>query len=265
MPDDTEQQDAEQHRQPLKIKIPSRSDKRLEVETDAGKHEGRIPLVVKSTVEHGNGPEHLQRSVAKPNEFHIVAGSSLVPEPGMLSSSNLNPACSAGADERAPKRARSKKKKSARKQRPSVLDAPRTTDPPQTLDKMTDCGIIAELDHDMDHTAAKVYESHVDGGLPPHAFTFDEAGEKAREEKGFPHDSTLSEYPVHSSFVSEKEPHASRLSRPKLPVIPPIWAQVRRIIYEEDSCYMAPSLDRKCASPSTTSGAIKVASIKLMT
>lgn len=251
-------------KQPLtiKLKIPPRHDKRLNAETNARKLGGRV--VVKPTVEHGasDGPEHRQRSATKSNAFPIVAGASLVPQPGILSSSNPNPTYSVGADERAPKRANPKKKLAR-----SGLNTSRTTDLSQTLDIITEYGIITELDYGMDHTAARVHESHVDKRLPPPAFTFNNAEEMDLEEEGYPYDSTLSEYPVLPSVIPDKEPRVSRLPRPKLPltVTPPIWAQVRQIVYEKDNCYMAPSLDRKCASPLTTSGVIKVVSIIPMT
>jgi hypothetical protein len=249
----------------IKLKIP-RGDKRLHAETNAGKLGGTV--VVKPTVEHGasDGPEHRQRSATKSNAFLIVPGASLVPKPGILSSSNPNPAYSVGADERAPKGA-NPKKKPARKRRHPGLNASRATDLFQTLDIITECGIVTEPDYGMDHTAARVHESHVDGRLPPPTFTFDNAEEMDLEEEGYPYDSTLSEYPVLPSVVSDEEQRVSRLLRPKLPVTvtPPIWAKVRRIVYEKDSCYMVPSLDRKCASPSTTSGVIKVVSISAMT
>jgi hypothetical protein len=246
----------------LTLKLRPRGDNLPKAKTKPG--QPRPVRLLLGAAEHGGlpaGPELLQHSVAKPNELHVAAGGSLVPEPGTLSCSNPNATCSVGGDERAPKRASTTTKKPARKRRRSVLNTPRRTDLSQTLEEMTEGRTITEPDPGMDHTAAIVHKSHVDGGLPLPAFTFDNAGEKVLEEDVYPYDSTFSEYPVLSSIGSEKEQQVSRLPRPKLPVTPPIWAQVRRIVCEKDSCYMAPSLDRKCASPLTTSGVIKVASI----
>jgi hypothetical protein len=218
--------------------------------------------VVEATVEHGgvpDGPEHRHHSVAEPNELHVVSGDSLVPEPGTLSGSNPNTTCSVGADEDAPKRASRTTKKPARKRRSFALNtSSRSTDASQTLGKMAEGRVITEPDQVVDHSAAEVPESRVDRrqSLPP--FTFDNVGEEVPEEQVDPCDCTLSDYPV---LGFEEEKHVSQSPKPLLPVTPPIWAQVRRIICRRDNCYMVPSLDRKCARPLTTSGAIKVASI----
>lgn len=248
----------------IMLKLRPRVDKFPEAETKTERLKQVRLLVSKGAVEHGSAsadPKLLQHSVAKPIEPHVAAGGSLVPDHGMLSSSDPNATCSVGGDERAPKRASTTTKKPARKRRRSVLNTPRRTDLSQTLDETTEGRNITEPDPGMDHTAAIVHKSHVDGRLPLPAFTFDDAREEVLEEEAYPYDSTFSEYPVLSSIGSEKEQQVSRLPRPKLPVTPPIWAQVRRIVCEKDSCHMAPSLDRKCASPLTTSGVIKVASI----
>jgi hypothetical protein len=247
-------------------KLRIRGGKCPQVKTNARKLGGKLQLVLRPTVEHGgvpDDPELLHHSVAKPNELHVAAGGSLVPEPGVLSCSNPNTTCSVGADERAPKKASKTTTKSARKRRPSALDTlpTRSTDLSQTPEKMTEGGTIIEMDHGMDRTAARVHESHVDEGRSSPAFIFDNVEEDVLEDDIYPYGCMLSEYPVLSSIGLEKEQHVSLLPRPPLPVTPPIWAQVRRIICEKDSRYMVPSLDRKCARPLTTSGAIKVASI----
>ena len=217
------------------IKLPPRGGNLPKAKTKPGKARRVRLLVPKGAVEHGDvpaGPElELQHSVAKPNELHVAAGGSLVPEHGMLSCSDPNATCSVGGDERAPKRASTTTKKPARKRRHSVLNTPRRTDPSQTLDEMTEGLTIAEPDPGMDHTAAIVHKSHVDGRPPLPVFTFDNAREEVLEEEVYPYDSTFSEYPVLSSIGSEKEQQVGRLPRPKLPVTPPIWAQVRRKLF----------------------------------
>ena len=239
-----------------------RSSKRVKAKTNTRKRVEGSRRVVEATVEHGgvpDGPEHHRHSVAEPNEVHVVSGDSLVPEPGMLLRSNPNATCSVGADERVPKKASRTTKKPARKRRSFALNtSSRSTDASQTLGKMAERRVITEPDQVVDHTAAGVPESRVDRrqSLPP--FTFDNVGEEVPEEEDDPCDCTLSDYPV---LGLEEEKQVSQLPKPVLPVTPPIWAQVRRIICRKDNCYMVPSLDRKCARPSTTSEAIKVASI----
>ena len=243
-------------------KLRPKSDRRVKTKTKARKRADESQRVVEATVEHGgapNGPE--LHSVAKPNELHTASGDTLAPEPSMLSRSNPNTACSAGADEHAPKKASRTTTKRARKRRTSALNkSSRSTDVSQTLGEMAEGRVISEPDQVMDHTAAGVTESR-DGkqSLPP--FTFDNAGEEVPEDEGDHCDCTLSDYPV---LGLEEEKHVSQLPKPPLPVTPPIWAQVRRIVCRKENCYMVPSLDRKCARPLTTSEAIKVASITTM-
>jgi hypothetical protein len=232
-----------------------RSDKRVKAKTNTRKRVKGLQRVVEATAEHGgvpDGPELLHHSVAKPNELHVASGDSLVPEPGMLSRSNPSTTCSVGAGKHAPKRSSRTTTKPARKRRSSALNTP---------SRSTEGRVITEPDQVVDHTAAGVPKSRVDGrqSLPP--FTFDNVGEEIPEDEVDPCDCTLSDYPVLSFVGLEEEKHVSQLLRPPLPVSPPIWAQVRRIVCGKDNCYMVPSLDRKCARPLTTSGAIKVASI----
>jgi hypothetical protein len=224
---------------------------------------GELQGAVGPTAEDGgvsDAPE-LRRSVSNPNGLNVASGGPLVPEPGVLSRST----CSVGADERVPKRQRETKTKSARKRRSSALNmSSRSTDASQTLGKMTEGGVITEPDQVVDHTVAGVHETHVDRrpSIPP--YTFDNVGEEVPEDEDDLYDCTLSDYPIFSSIGSEKEKNVSVLSRPPLPVTPPIWAQVWRIIFKKDVCHMVPSLDRKCASPLTTSGVSKAASITSM-
>jgi hypothetical protein len=249
------------------LKLRPRGNKRVKAKTNTRKRAEGLQRVAEATVEHGgvpDGPELLHRSVAKPNELHVASGDSLVPEPGMLSRANPNTTvtCSVGADEHAPKRVGRKTTKPARKRRSSALNtSSRSTDASQTLGKMAEGRAIAEPDQVLDHTAAGVSESRVDRrrSLPP--FTFDDVGEEVPEDEADPCDCTLSEYPV---LGLEEEKPVTQLPKPPLLVTPPIWSQVRRIVYGKDNCYMVPSLDRKCARPLTTSGAIKVASITSM-
>jgi hypothetical protein len=250
----------------ITLKLRPRGGKRPKVKTNTLKLGEKVTLVLRSTAQHGavsDGPD-LQHSVAKPDEHHVAAVGSLVPEPGVLSCSNPNTTRSVDVNEHVPKTTSATSKKSARKRRPPVLNAFSSTDLSQTPKNAAEGGTITELDHGMDHTAARVHESHVDERQSLPAFTLGSVGaEPARvlEDEVYPYGRAPSEYPVLSSIGLEKERRVSVLPRPPLPVTPPIWAQVRRIICEKNSRYMAPSLDRKCASPLITSGAIKVASI----
>lgn len=245
-------------------KLRPRGDKRSKVKANTRKLGERLQRTSKPTGERSgvpDGPKSFQHSTAKPNELNVTAGSPLVPEPEISSCLDPNPTCSV---ERAPKRGSATTTKSARKRRPTIPStlSSRPTDPSQTRDKMIEDGTTTDLDHGIDHTAARVHGSHVDGRQSPPAFTSDNARAEVSEDAD---GCTSSEYPVLSSIVMEKERHVGLLPRPPLPAAPPIWAQVRRNIYEKDDRYMILSLDRKCASLLTTSGAIKVASIIPMT
>lgn len=90
----------------------------------------------------------------------------------------------------------------------------------------------AELDRGMAHIEAEGYEFHVGGEHPPPAFAFDNVGTDILENEDDLYDCTLSEYPNISSFGLEKEQRVTVSPRPPLPVTPPIWAQVRRLIYK---------------------------------
>lgn len=227
-----------------------------------------LQRVVEATVEHGGVPDRselLHHPVAKPNKLHVASGDSLVPEPGMLLRSNSNTTYSINTNEHAPKKAIWTTKKPARKRRSSALDTlSRSTGASRTLGEMAEGPVITESDQVVDHTAAGVPESRVDRrqSLPP--FTFDKAREKVPQDEVDPCDFTLSDYPVLLSIGLDEGKNVSQFPRPALPVTPPIWAQVRRFVCGKDDCFMVPSLDRKCARPLTTSGAIKVASIKPM-
>jgi hypothetical protein len=242
-------------------------DKRVKAKMSTQKRVKGLQRVVEATVEHGgvpDRPELLHHPVAKPNELHVTSGNSLVPEPGMLSRSNPNTTYSIGADDHAQKAARTTKKP-ARKRRCSALNAlSRSTSASRTLGKTAEGLVITESDQVVDHTAAGVPESRVDRrqSLPP--FTFNKAGEEVPEDEVDPRDCTLSDYPVLLSVALDEEKGVTQIPRPAPPVTPPIWAQVRRIVYGKNNCFMVPSLDRKCARPLTTSGAIKVASINPM-
>ena len=243
------------------IKPRPRGNKRVKAKTKTRKRVEGLQRVGEATVEHGGVPDgpKLHHSVAEPNELHVASGDPLVPEPGMLSRSNPNITCSVGADEHAPKRAKGKTTKPARKRRSFALNtSSRSTDASQTLGKMAEGRVITEPDQVVDHTADGVPESRVDRRQPLPPFTFDNVGEEVPEDEVDSCDCTLSDYPV---LGLEEEKHVSQLPKPPLPVAPPIWAQVRRIVCGIDNCYIVPSLDRKCARPLTTSGAIKVASI----
>jgi hypothetical protein len=248
-------------------KLRPRGDKHPKAKTDTRKLRGKLQRTFKPTGERSSvpdDPELLQHPTAKPNELNVAAGDSLVPEPGMLSCLDPNTTRSV---ERAPKRRSTMTTKSARKRRPTVRNTLPScpTDPSQTPEKIIEGGTTTDLDHGMDHTAAKVHGSHIDEKQSPPALTCDNARADVLEDEVHPDGCTLSEYPVLSSIGVEKERHVGLLPRPPLPVKPPIWAQVRWIICEKNGRYMVPSLDRKCASLLTTSGAIKVASIIPMT
>ena len=180
--------------------------------------------------------------------------------------SNPNATRPVVADEHAPKRASRTTTKPTRKRRSSVRNTlSRSTDVTKALGKRAEGRVIAEPDQVVDRTAAGVVECRVDKrqSLPP--FTFDDVGEEVPDGEVDPCDCTPDDYPVLLSIGLNVEKDVSQLPRPPLPVTPPIWAQVRRIVCGKDNCYMVSSLDRKCARPLTTSGAIKVASIIPMT
>ena len=264
--DDTKYPEPPERTEILK-KLRPRADKRSKAKTtrNTRKLGGRLQRPSKPTRERTSGVRDglkpFQHSTAKPNELNVAAGSSLVSEPGVSLCLDPNPTCSV---EPAPKRRSATTTKSARKRRPTVPSTlpSRSTDPSQIPEKIIEVGTTTDLDHGMDHTTAKVHGSHVDGRQSPPASTFDKDGAKVLEDAD---GCTSSEYPILSSIRLEKERHVGLLPRPPLPLTPPIWAQVRRIICEKDGRYMVPSLDRKCASLLTTSGAIKVASIIPMT
>jgi len=243
-----------------------RGDKRVKAKTNTRKRVEGFQRVVEATVEHRDVPdghELLHHSVAKPNGLHVASGDSLVPEPGMLSHSNPNTTCtcSVSVDEHAPKRGSRIKTKPAHKRRSSRLNTLScSAGASQTVGKMAEGRVVTEPDQVVDHNAAGVPESRVDRRQSPPPFTFDNVGEEVPDEAD-PCDCTLSDYPILSSLGLEEEKHVSKLPRPPLSVTPPIWAQVRRIVSGGTTCYMVSSPDRKCARPSTTSGAIKVVSI----
>jgi hypothetical protein len=214
------------------LKLPPGGGKRPKVKTNKLKIRGNLTLVLRSTAKHGgvsDGPELLQHSVAKPDELRVPTIDTLVPEPGVLSCSKPNTARSVDVNERAPKRTSATKKKSARKRRPSVLNTlpSRSTDISQTPKDLTEGGTITEMDHGMDHSAAKVHEPHVGGRQ---SSPFGDVGEEVVEDEVYPYGCAPSEFPVLSSIGLEKGQRVSVLPRPPLPETPPIWAQVRRII-----------------------------------
>ena len=217
-------------------------DKHVEAKTNTLNRVEESQRVVEAAVEHRgvpDGPELLHHSVA-----------------------NTNTTCSVDADEHTPKKASRTTKKPTRKRRSSALNTlSRSTGASRTLGEMAEGQVITEPDQVVDHTAAGNPESRVDRRQSLPSFTFDKAREEVPEDEADPCDCTLSDYPVLLSIGLDEGRHVSQLPRPALPVTPPIWAQVRRIVCGKDNCYMVPSLDRKCARPLTTSGAIKVASI----
>ncbi len=245
----------------LVIKPRPRGDKSPKAKRNTRKRVGELQGAVGPTVEDDgvpDPPELLRRSVSNLNGLDVASGGPLIPEPGVLP----RPTCSVDADERVPKGQGGTKTKSARKSRSSGLNmSSRSTDASQTLGKATEGGVITEPDQVMDHAVAGVHETHADRrqSIPP--YTFDNVGEEVPEDEDDLYNCILSEHPIFSSIGSEKEKNVSVSSRSPLPVTPPIWAQVWRIICDKDVCHMVPSLDRKCASPLTTSGATKVASI----
>ncbi len=249
----------------LTIVLPPGGDKPLKARANTRKRVRGSQRVVEPTVDHGGVPDGPEHSVAKPNALHVASSGPLVPDPNMLSRSNPDTTCSVDADERAPKRANRTMRKPARKRRSSALiPSSRSANASQTFERMTEDGVATEPDQVVDHTAARVHESHVDKGSSP-PFTINNVGEEVPDHGDDPHDCTLSDYPILSSVGLEEEKTVSVLPRPSLTVTPPIWAQVRRIICTKDNCCMVPSLDRKCANPLTTSEASKAASIIPMT
>jgi len=117
----------------------------------------------------------------------------------------------------------------------------------------------------MAHIGAKAYDLHVNEKGSSLPFAFDNGGSEVAEDEDDLYGCAPNEYPSISSIEFDRGQHVAVRSRPSLPVTPPIWAQVRWLIFQEGVCDMVPSLDKKCANLSIHSGAIKVASTMPMT
>jgi hypothetical protein len=187
------------------------------------------------------------------------------PEPDKLSNPSRIPdsattwpqseSCPAGANKRTSKKCVTTPRSRKRQSLPSCLVA--KTPPPAEI---TGGGTIAELDRDMTHIGAKACEYHV-GSSTPAFYTFDRVTREYPEDENDLHDCTPTECRNISPIELEKVPAVQLPPKPRLPVRPPIWAQVRRLDYRKTVGYMVSSLDRKYASPLTRSEAFKVASI----
>ena len=160
-----------------------------------------------------------------------------------------------------------KTKNSARKQRLFARSSrsSSSTNRSQTPADITGGGDNAELKSNMAHIGARAYEFHLNGKGPSLLFAFDNDETEVAEDEDDLYDCAPNEYLSLSSIDLDRKQHVAIRSRPPLPVTPPIWAQVRWLICQEDVCDMVPSLDRKCANLSIHSGAIKVAFTMAMT
>jgi hypothetical protein len=204
---------------------------------------------------------------------YTIASSAFDLEPDILSNSIPNSvttgpdSCSAGADEGTSQRAGvTTTKKSSQKQR-SLPDASssRSVAKSQISAETTGDGTIAELNRDMPNIEVMMCGYYVGGGVSALAYTFDSVAGEIPEDENDPHDFTQNEYCGISPIELEKRPAVDLPPKPRLPVRPPIWAQVRRLCCGKVVDYMVSSLDRKCASPLMPSGAFKAASINPMT
>lgn len=174
-----------------------------------------------------------------------------------------------GATGRGFKRADVKTKNSARKQRlfaRSSLSSS-STDRSQTPANTTTGEGNAGLNSNTPHIGASAYKFHVNGKEKDASllYTFDNDGAEVAEDEDDLYGCAPNEYLGISSIELDQKQHVAVRPRPPLPVTPPIWAQVRWLICQEDVCDMVPSLDRKYASLSIHLGAIKVASTIPMT
>jgi hypothetical protein len=198
-----------------------------------------------------------------------IIGGALGPEPYMISNSIPNSAtswpesCPAGADERTSKKA-GVATKSSRKRRslPDALSSHSVTNS-QTPAEITEAGTTAELDRDIARIGAMACEHH--GGVSALAYTFDSVAGEIPGDEDDPHDFTSNEYRGTSPTELEKKLAVNLPLKPRLPVRPPIWAQVRRLSCGKNFGHMVSSLDRKCARLLTPSEVFKVASITPMT
>jgi hypothetical protein len=192
------------------------------------------------------------------------------PEPDKLSDSSRIPdsattwpqsePCPVDANKRTSKKAgvtttRPRKRQSL----PDVLPSRQVAKTPPPAE-ITGAGTIAELDRDMAHIGAMACEYHV-GSSAPAFYTFDRVTRECPEDEDDLHDITPTKYHNPSPIELEKVPAVQLPPKPRLPVRPPIWAQVRRLDCGKNVGYMVSSLDRKYASPLTRSEAFKVASI----
>ena len=206
-----------------------------------------------------------RRAVAVP---YTIANSALGPEPDKLSnpsrildSATTSPqseSCLAGASNPTSKKAgvtttRSRKRQALPDTLPSRLVA---KTPP--LAEITGAGTIAELDRDLAHIGAMACESHVASSAPAF-YTFDRVTRECPEDEVDLYDFTPTKY--RNPIELEKVPAVQLPPKPRLPVRPPIWAQVRRLDCRKNDGYMVSSLDRKYANPLTRSEAFKVVSI----
>jgi hypothetical protein len=162
-----------------------------------------------------------------------AAGASLASEPGMLSCSipeSTTPSPRTGSVDvngRASKRSSvtttttKKKKKSARNRQPSALNV------------LSSCsGDRSQTPANTAGREAGAGELHVGRENPSPTLAFDNAEVLGDEDDSY--NCTQSGYPGISSIALEKEQRVAVSPRPPLPITPPIWAQVRQLIYLKD-------------------------------
>lgn len=201
---------------------------------------------------------------------YTTAGGAPGYESDLLSNSIPNSAtpwtesCPTSTSERASKRASVRTKYARKHQASSDVLSSRPVTKSQTPTEITGVGAVAELDRDMAHIGSMAFGYH-GGGVSAFVYAFDNIIGDIPEDEDEPHDVTPSEYRDSSLIELEKEPANNLSTKPRLPVRPPIWAQVRRLTYQKDVGYMVSSLDRKSARPLTLSGVFKAASINSTT
>ncbi len=221
---------------------------------------GKVPVDLRGHTRRNKQASLLPKVRRSVVASHVNLGDSLVPEASMLSysipdSTTWPQTSPVDSTERASKKANVTRTNSARRRRASAPSAP-FTDQSQAPANISGPEAIAELN---------TSEISISGGHSSLPFAFDDVGAEAAEDEDDLYDDALNEYLDISSIGLEQEQHVAVQPRPPPPITPPIWAQVRRLICQENGCDMVPSLDRKCASPLTPSGAFKVASTIPMT
>lgn len=141
---------------------------------------------------------------------------------------------SVGDTGRAFKRANTKTKHSARKQQlftRSLLSS-RSTDRSQNPANIAGGEGNAELNSDMAHVGARAYDFHANGKNSSLPFAFDNGGSEVAEDEDDIYGCAPNEYPNISSLEFDRGQRVTIRSRPPLPVTPPIWAQVRWLIFQ---------------------------------